>query len=70
MKAITSRIKLMNQEATSCDLGDGCFGKAEVEECYRDPTKFAQKANIVVATYSLQAGVSLESHFQVPDPFL
>lgn len=40
----------------------------DIHESFADCTKFASKANIVVATYSLQAGVSIESHFQLCFP--
>lgn len=70
--ALMKRIRLVNQEQTaSCiDNKDPEWNRDTIHECFADPTKFAMHADIVVATYSLQAGVSIESHFQMCCPFL
>lgn len=49
---------------------DGDWDGPAIMECFAKPRKIARKANVVVATYRLQAGVSIDTHFQVAFAFI
>lgn len=56
------------QVAANGDDDDGVDGDWDgpaIRECFAKPHMLARKADVVVATYGLQARVSIDRHFQV-----
>ncbi|CAM9832730.1 unnamed protein product, partial [Laminaria digitata] len=69
ISVLVGRIKLIKQEQTrvtaSVDRQDGVdsnWDKPFIQRCFAPPPLLARVCDIVVATFSLQAGFSIDSH--------